>query len=107
MVIIILLLIRIQILVHILINLTTEQFKNEIKDIDDLRRDFIKKYYGNKKFDKVEYQKYIDKFVKTHSTKPLIFVELINMSWWHINYHNYFIELDDETIIKKNVKNYY
>ena len=42
MVIIILLLIRIQILVHILINLTTEQFKNEIKDIDDLRRDFIK-----------------------------------------------------------------
>jgi hypothetical protein len=81
MVIIILLLIRIQILVHILINLTTEQFKNEIKDIDDLRRDFIKKYYGNKKFDKVEYQKYIDKFVKTHSTKPLIFVELINMSW--------------------------
>ncbi len=68
---------------------------------------FDKKYYGNKKFDKVEYQKYIDKFVKTHSTKPLIFVELINMSWWHINYHNYFIELDDETIIKKNVKNYY
>jgi hypothetical protein len=79
MVIIILLLIRIQILVHVLINLTTEQFKNEIKDIHDLRRDFIKKYYGNKKFDKVEYQKYIDKFVKTHSTKPLIFVELINM----------------------------
>ena len=51
-----------------MINLTTEQFKNEIKDIDDLRRDFIKKYYGNKKFDKVEYQKYIDKFVKPHYT---------------------------------------
>ena len=65
-------------------NKLIEQFKNKIvvKDIDDLRRDFIKKYYGDKKFDiidKVEYQKYIDKFVKTHSTKPLIFVELINM----------------------------
>ena len=63
-------------------NKLTEQFKNKIvvKDIDDLRRDFIKKYYGNKKFDiidKVEYQKYIDNFVKKHASKPLIFVGLI------------------------------
>ena len=97
-------------------NKLIEQYKNKIvvKDIDDLRRDFIKKYYGDKKFDiidKVEYQKYIDNFVKTHLSKPLIFVGLNNMPWWHINHyydmhstHNYFIELDDETIIKQKCK---
>ena len=98
-------------------NKLTEQFKNKIvvKDIDDLRRDFIKKNYGNKKFDiidKVEYQKYIDNFVKKHASKPLIFVGLNNhMPWWHNNHyynmhsiHNYFIDLDDETIIKQKCK---
>ena len=80
-----------------------------------MRRDFIKKYYGDKKFDiidKVEYQKYIDNFVKKHSSKPLIFVGLNNnMPWWHINHyydmhstHNFFIDLDDETIIKQKCK---
>ena len=97
-------------------NKLKEYFKSKIivKDIDDLRIDFIKKNYGNKKFDvidKVEYQKYIDDFVKKHSSKPLIFVGLNHMPWWHINHyydmhstHNYFIELDDETIIKQKCK---
>jgi adenylate kinase family enzyme len=98
-------------------NKLTEQFKNKIvvKDIDDLRRDFIKKYYGDKQFDiidKVEYQKYIDNFVKKRSSKPLIFVGLNNHTpWWHINHyydmhsiHNYFIDLDDETLIKQKCK---
>jgi adenylate kinase family enzyme len=97
-------------------NKLKDQIKDKIvvKDIDDLRRDFIKKYYGDKKFDiidKVEYQKYIDNFVKKHSSKPLIFVGLNNMPWWHINHyydmhstHNFFIDLDDETIIKQKCK---
>lgn len=97
-------------------NKLKEQFINKIvvKDIDELRRDFIKKYYGNKKFDvidKVEYQKYIDNFVKKHSSKPLIFVGLNHMPWWHINHYydmhstyNFFIDLDDETIIKQKYK---
>ena len=85
-----------------------------VKDIDDLRRDFIKAYYGNKKFDiidKEEYQKYIDGFVKKHSSKPLIFVGLNHMPWWHPNHyydmhstHNYFIDMDDETIIKQKCR---
>ena len=94
----------------------TEQFKNKIvvKDIDHLKRDFIKKYYGDKKFDifdKLEYQKYIDNFVKKHSFKPLIFVGLNHMPLWHNNHYydmhstyNYFIDLDDETIIKQKCK---
>jgi tRNA uridine 5-carbamoylmethylation protein Kti12 len=97
-------------------NKLKQQFKNEIvvKDIDDLRRDFIKKQYGDKKFDiidKLEYQIYIDNFVKKHSLKPLIFVGLNNMPWWHNNHYydmhstyNYFIDLDDETIIKQKCK---
>ena len=62
-------------------NKLKEQFKNKIvvKDIDDLRTEFIKKYYDNKKFDiidKEEYQIYINNFIKKHSSKPLIFVGL-------------------------------
>jgi hypothetical protein len=85
-----------------------------VKDIDDLRTDFIKKYYGNKKFDiidKEEYQKYIDGFVKKHSSKPLVLVGLNHMPWWHPNHyydmhstHDYFIDLDDETIVKQKCK---
>ena len=59
----------------------------------------------------MEYQKYIDDFVKKHSSKPLIFVGLNHMPWWHINHYydlhstyNYFIDLDDETIIKQKYK---
>jgi len=97
-------------------NKLKEQFKNKIvvKDIDELRSDFIKKYYGDKKFDiidKIEYQNYIDNFVKTHLSKPLIFVGLNSMPWWHKNHYynihstyNYFIDLDDETIIKQKCK---
>ena len=56
--------------------------KITVKDIDKLRRDFIKEYYGDTKFDiidKVEYQKYIDNFCKKHSLKPLIFLGLNHM----------------------------
>jgi uridine kinase len=65
-------------------NKLKKQFKKQIivKDIDDLRREFIEDYYGNMKFDIIdmsEYQLYIDKFVKNNSLKPLIFVGLNNM----------------------------
>ena len=97
-------------------NKLKEQFKNKIivKDIDDLRTEFIKKYYGNKKFDiidKEEYQIYINNFIKKHSSKPLIFVWINHIPWWNKNYYynihstyNYFIDLDDETIIKQKCK---
>ena len=78
----------------------TEQFKNKIvlKDIDHLKRDFIQKYYGDNKFDiidKLEYQKYIDNFVKKHSFKPLIFVGLNNIPHYDMPTYNYFIDFDD------------
>ena len=101
-------------------NKLKEKFKNKIvvKDIDFLREDFIKEYYKDKKFDIIdmtEYQKYIDNFVEKHSKKPskksLIFVGLNNMPWWHKNHYynmhseyNYYIDLDDETIIKQKCK---
>jgi len=90
-----------------------EKFNNKIivKDIDDLRQDFIKEYYGTKKWkviDKGAYQKYIDKFVSNYQNKPIIFVGLNNMPWWHKNYyynmhsnHNYYIDIDDTTIVKQ------
>jgi len=97
-------------------NKLKEQFGSKIvvKDIDDLRQDFIKEFYKGKKFtiiDKVEYQKYIDKFCKTHSTKPLVFVGLNHMPWWHKNHYydmhskyNYFIKITDDTVIKQKCR---
>ena len=81
-----------------------------VKDIDDLRQEFIKQFYGNKKWtiiDKDAYQKYIDDFVN-RQTKPIIFVGLNNMFWWHKNhYYNmhptykYYIRIDDKIILKQ------
>ena len=89
-----------------------DKFKNKIvvKDIDDLRVEFIKKFYGNKKwsvFDKDAYQKYIDDYIHKIK-KPLIFVGLNNMPWWHKNhYYNlytdykFYIDIDDKIILKQ------
>ncbi len=81
-----------------------------VVDLDDLRRDFIAAYYGKKKFariNKTKYQEYIDKFIKSHRG-PLVIVGLNHMPWWHANHyynvhstHNYFIDLDDDTILKQ------
>jgi hypothetical protein len=82
-------------------NKLKQKFKNEIvvKDIDDLKRDFIKK------FDIIQYQLYIDNFVKKHSLKPLIFVGFNNILDYNMHStYNYFIDLDDETIIKQKCK---
>jgi ABC-type oligopeptide transport system ATPase subunit len=80
-----------------------------VKDIDDLRSEFIKEHYGDKEWqviDKDAYQKFIDDYVEKIN-KPLIFVGLNNMFWWHkdlyYNMHstyNFYINLDNETILK-------
>ena len=97
-------------------NKLKEHFKNKIvvKDIDILRNEFIKEHYMDKKFniiDMIEYQNFIDNFVKKHSKKPLIFVGLNNMPWWHSNHYynmhsdyNYYIDLDDKTILIQKCK---
>lgn len=93
-----------------------DKFKNKIviKDIDDLRVEFIKDFYGNKKWniiDKDAYQKYIDDYIHKIK-KPLIFVGLNNMPWWHKNHyynlyadHNFYIELDNE-MCQNKIKNF-
>ena len=94
-------------------NKLKEKFKNKIvvKDLDDLRSEFIKFFYGDKKWTKIDkkaYQEFIDDYIEKHSKKPLIFVGLNHMPWWHKNHyynlyseHNFYIEIDDETIIKQ------
>ena len=93
-------------------NRLKDKFGNKIvvKDIDDLRTGFIKKYYGNKKWtiiDKEAYQKYIDAFVNKQN-KSIIFVGLNHMPWWHKNHYynmhstyNYYIEVDDNIVLKQ------
>jgi uridine kinase len=93
-------------------NKLKDKFGNKIivKDIDDLRDDFINKHYGQKKWsviDKDAYQKHIDKYVKKQ-TKPIVFVGLNNMPWWHKNHYynmhsnnNFYIKLNDKTIMKQ------
>jgi adenylate kinase family enzyme len=93
-------------------NRLKDKFNDKIivKDIDDLRYEFINDFYRKKKWtiiDKSAYQKYIDDFIESQD-KPIIFVGLNNMPWWHKNHYydmhsqyNYYIDLDDETILKQ------
>lgn len=82
-----------------------------VKDIDDLRQDFINHNYKNKtikgKFDKIKYQKYIDDFV-SKQTIPLVFVGLNTMPWWHKGHyydmhaiHKYYIDIDTDTLFQQ------
>jgi len=86
-----------------------------VKDVDDLREEFIEHAYGRsgiiqgKKIDKENYQKFIDNFVKKHSQrKPIVFVGLNHMPWWHkklyYNLHsdyNFYIVLNSDIIFKQ------
>ncbi len=95
-----------------------DKFGDEIivKDLDELRDEFIQKYYGNKKWkiiDKEAYQEYIDEYVNKQ-TKPLIFVGLNNIPWFHKNHYynmhstyNYYIEIDDMTIVKQKCMRFF
>lgn len=86
-----------------------------VKDIDDLRTDFIKEHYVDVEWniiDKDAYQQFIDNYIDKIN-KPLIFVGLNNMPWWHKNLyynmhstHNFYINLNDEIIIKQKCIRY-
>jgi uridine kinase len=95
-------------------NKLKKQFKSKIvvKDLDDLRDEFIKEFYGNKKWtyiDSNEYQSYIDDYINKQK-KPIIFVGLNDNTIYGKNknlyynvhsQHNYYIEIDDMIIVKQ------
>ena len=93
-------------------NKLKEKFKNKIvvKDIDDLRSEFIKEFYGDIKWtviDKKAFQKYIDDYIEKIK-KPLILTGLNIMPWWHKNLYydlhsdyKFYIEIDNDTLIKQ------
>ena len=95
-------------------NKLKEQFKSKIvvKDLDILRDEFIKEFYGNKKWtyiDENEYQLYIDSYINKQK-KPIIFVGLNDNTIYGKNkklyynvhsQHNYYIEIDDMIIVKQ------
>ena len=96
-------------------NKLKRKFGNKIvvKDLDDLRDEFIKKFYGNKKWKYInvqQYQKYIDNYIKKNKNKPIIFVGLNDNTIYGKNkelyynlhsYHNYYIEINDMIIVKQ------
>lgn len=108
-------------------NKLKEKFGDKIvvKDLDDLRHEFVVHQYGYAGYDKFKfnksdnwnkdaYQKWIDKYV-SEQIKPLIFVGLNHMPWWHKNVYynvhfkkdcNFFIRLDSDTIFKQKCKRF-
>ena len=88
-----------------------------VKDIDDLRFDFVKKEYRgftNFKFNKEDnwnaekYQVFINKFINKNNKKPLVFVGLNHMPWWNktlyydMHPHNkFYIKLNTDIIFKQ------
>lgn len=95
-------------------NKLKEQFKSKIivKDLDILRDEFIKEFYGNKKWtyiDENEYQSYIDSYINKQK-KPIIFVGLNdntvygknkNLYYNVYSQYNYYIDIDDMIIVKQ------
>jgi adenylate kinase family enzyme len=95
-------------------NKLKEHFKSKIvvKDLDILRDEFIKEFYGNKKWtyiDENKYQSYIDDYINKQK-KPIIFVGLNDNTVYGENknlyynvhsHHNYYIEIDDMLIVKQ------
>jgi deoxyadenosine/deoxycytidine kinase len=97
-----------------------EHFGNKIivKDLDDLIDEFIKDFYGDKKWkyiDENEYQKYIDDYIIKQDV-PIIFVGLNDnnnpkverlvqtKTKQYYNLHsqfNYYIDIDDMVILKQ------
>ena len=85
-------------------------YKNIITvcDIDNLRQAFIKWFYVGKPFKKIDavaYQKYIDTYVSRHRDKPLVFVGLNVMPWWHDIYYDlhadykFYIKIDYKKVL--------
>ena len=89
-----------------------------VKDLDDLRDEFIKSYYGEKKWTYInvsKYQKYINDYITKHNKKPIIFVGLNDNTIFgrnkelyynvHSNY-NYYIDIDDNIIIEQKCERF-
>lgn len=99
-------------------NKLISRFGNKIvvKDVDGLRNEFIKEFYGEKEWsviDKDVYQKYISNFVKD-TTKPLIFVGLNTMPWWHKSFYydmhsnnNFYIKIDDTVVLTQKCTRFF
>jgi len=93
-------------------NKLKEHFKSKIvvKDLDELRGEFEKKYKVVnylKDFDSNLYQSFLDKYILSQK-KPLVLVGLNHMFWHnkklYYNVHsqyNYYIEIDDMIIVKQ------
>lgn len=101
-------------------NKLKEKFGNKVvvKDLDDFIDEFIRDFYGNKKWtfiDEKEYQNYIDNFINKQK-KTIIFVGLsdnnnpkverfieknIKKYYDLHSQHNYYIDIDDIIILKQ------
>jgi uridine kinase len=89
------------------------KYKNRIivKDIDDLRYEFINDNYSKsfnwKSFNSKKFQKFIYDYINKQN-KPIIFTGL-NQIFFHnkniyyniMSDHNFFIDIDDQTIVKQ------
>jgi deoxyadenosine/deoxycytidine kinase len=94
--------------------LLKNKYKNKIvvKDLDDLRDDFIKEFYGNSKWtfiNEIEYQKYIYNYINQQN-KPIIFVGLNDNTIYGKNKkiyynlqstYNYYIKIDNTNLLKQ------
>jgi hypothetical protein len=90
-----------------------EKFGSKIvvKDVDNLRSEFIEQKYKNnfnwQNFDSEAYQKFLDDYI-LKQTKPLVLVGL-NQMFWHnkdlyYNMHsdyNFYIDIDDMQVVKQ------
>jgi hypothetical protein len=85
-----------------------------VKDLDDLRAEFIADMYDGgpvRKFDREAYQDYIDTFVQSNKFKPLVFVGLNEMPWWHPDHFydlhatdKHYIDLPDVTVLRQKCR---
>jgi len=95
-------------------NQLKEQFGKKIvvQDLDDLRDEFIRIFYGDTKWTSInekEYQKFIDTFIDKQR-KPLVFVGLNDNRVYGKNkrlyydlhsHYKYYIDIDDMLIVKQ------
>ena len=87
-----------------------------VKDIDYLRDEFIKQYYGDEQFNMIDdnaYQEYINNYIENSKKVPIIFVGLNNHPWWnpniyydlHSNY-KFYIDIDNKKLLKQKCVRY-
>lgn len=100
-------------------NKLKQLFKDKIivKDLDDLRDEFIKKRYSGEKWkyiDEEGYQQYIDNFIK-RKTKPIVFVGLNDNNFGkdkNIYYqlhsaYNFYIDIEDDVVLLQKATRFF